>query len=325
MIVVVTPNPAIDITYDIATPRLGETNRVTRVVHRAGGKGLNVASVLAQTMQDDSTPARRIRISGFLGGRPGEEMRELLADSTAEQAWVERGSDHPTRATVAVVAADGQVTMLNEPGPTTTAADWQHLTTTALHGCVAGDVLVVSGSCPPGTSPEDLAGLLSAARAIGMRTVLDTSGPLLVACAPLADVVKPNREELANATGQASIQHGARTLLTQGVGGVAVSDGPQGMDLYVSGEDPNEVLAWHVDAPQLEAINPTGAGDSAVAALAAFLENHPPASQVNDQALINAVASSAAAVLTPVAGAVDLPTYQSLLTTLKAEKIHAAH
>lgn len=320
MIIVITPNPAIDITYEVAHPRLNQVNRVTGVVRRPGGKGLNVASVLRQTREADGAPGRRVRISGFLGGRQGEEMRELLGDWDAEQAWLDLGPGCPTRATVIVRDADGGATGLYEPGAPVSPADWRALTDTALEGAGRGDVLVVSGSCPPETSAEDLGALLRAARGRGARVILDTSGPLLVACAGLADAVKPNREELAQATGETSPAAGAVILLERGVRAVMVSDGPRGMSLYVRGQDGPTV--WHADAPDVPVVNPTGAGDSAVAAIAAFMDARPEADPIDARALGAAVALSVAAVRTPVAGLVDLETYTTLLPTMKVETHH---
>ncbi|MDQ1607965.1 MAG: hypothetical protein QOE16_697, partial [Microbacteriaceae bacterium] len=42
MIVTVTPNPALDLTYTVARVQLGETHRVPAAASRAGGKGVNV-------------------------------------------------------------------------------------------------------------------------------------------------------------------------------------------------------------------------------------------------------------------------------------------
>lgn len=320
MIVVVTPNPAIDITYEVAHPRLGEVNRVTDVVRRPGGKGLNVAAVLAQTREADGAPARTIRVSGFLGGRQGAEMHQRLETWDVEQRWLDLGEDFQTRATVLVRAADGTATGLYEPGDHVTAHHWQLLTDTALEGAGPGDVLVVSGSCPAGTTPEDLRGLLHRARTTGMRVVLDTSGPLLPACASLADAVKPNREELTQATGYTDPADGGAALLRQGTRAVVVSDGPRGMDLYTAGTDPDTVRVHHADAPDVPVVNPTGAGDSAVAALAAFMDTHRDVDPIDGDALEAAVALSVAAVRTPVAGLVELDTYLGLRPTVHAQE-----
>ena len=49
MILTVTPNPAIDLTYRVGSLDVGESHRVAPPAVRAGGKGLNVARVIAQT------------------------------------------------------------------------------------------------------------------------------------------------------------------------------------------------------------------------------------------------------------------------------------
>ncbi len=308
-IVVVTPNPAIDITYEVPQPRLGEVHRVNDIVRRAGGKGLNVTAVLGQL-------GLHSRVTGFLGGRGGKEMCDLLSGWDVDQDWVDLGDTCPTRSSVAVRAKDGSVTVFNEAGPSVDGAAWEQLTQTVLAVLQAEDVLVVSGSCPPGTTTKDLAALLRSAREQGARTVLDTSGPLLVACAGLADAVKPNREELAQATGSNDLTTGAKALLEQGAEAVVVSDGPRGMYLFTGGEAGG---AWHADAPDVKVVNPTGAGDSAVAALTAALYRQPGG--LTRDALKDAVALSTAAVVTPVAGVVDMATYERLHGLVTAEPV----
>lgn len=72
MILTVTLNAALDITY--RTPALvpHTTHRVSEVVERPGGKGLNVARVLAALGHETV-------VTGFAGGRTGDVLRELLA------------------------------------------------------------------------------------------------------------------------------------------------------------------------------------------------------------------------------------------------------
>lgn len=326
-VVVVTPNPAVDVTYEVAAPRMGAVNRVTRVTRRPGGKGVNVASVLRQLRElgAQGAPGLRVRLSGFLGGAQGRELTEALDGWGLEQHWVEPEGGYRTRTTVVVRDQDGAATGFYEPGCPVAPADWQALEATALEAVGRGDVLVVSGSCPPGTEAQELTGLLEAARARGARTVLDTSGPLLLACAAGADLVKPNLEELTQATGEPDPRCGAEALLDAGARGVVVSDGPRGMHLFTA--DGQRVRSWHAAPPRVEVVNPTGAGDAAVAALAAFIAAHPSTDLIGGravEALEAAVALSAAAVRTPVAGLVDPGTYTTILNQVKAENTDAA-
>jgi hypothetical protein len=52
MIVTVTPNLALDVTYELPELRPGHAHRVRAVHSRAGGKGVNVAPVLASLGHD---------------------------------------------------------------------------------------------------------------------------------------------------------------------------------------------------------------------------------------------------------------------------------
>jgi 1-phosphofructokinase/tagatose 6-phosphate kinase len=302
---VVTPNPAVDLTYECAEPHLGEVNRVSRVIRRAGGKGLNVASVLVQL-------GLPVRATGFLGGPGGDEIRCLLAEAPIQQEWAPIAGS--TRSTTVIVATS-TTTVFNEPGPVVTAADWRALTTLSLDGLRPGDVFVMAGSYPPGTAPAAVIDLLSAARAAGARTVVDTSGASLLEVAAWADLVKPNREELAQATGSASLEDGVRVLIEAGARAVVVSAGEDGMDLFLPSSA--GLRGWHAAPARVVQGNPTGAGDAAVAALVASLLADPTAGPLRPEALAPAVALSAAAVLMPVAGAVDLDAYRQFLPNVK--------
>ncbi|MGW2055888.1 PfkB family carbohydrate kinase, partial [Streptomyces sp. NPDC001840] len=72
MILTVTLNTALDITYRTAALVPHTTHRVSEVVERPGGKGLNVARVLAALGHETV-------VTGFAGGRTGDVLRELLA------------------------------------------------------------------------------------------------------------------------------------------------------------------------------------------------------------------------------------------------------
>ena len=81
-------------------------------------------------------------------------------------------------------------------------------------------------------------------------------------------MLKPNRDELRDATGEADPVAGARALIVLGAEWVVVSLGAEGM-LAVCAGDPVTVL--HARLPEPLAGNATGAGDAAVAAAAAAL------------------------------------------------------
>jgi len=289
VILTVTLNPAWDVTYPVAALVPGSTHRVARVTGQAGGKGINVARVLKRMGQP-------VLATGVLCGDTGRAIAADLEAAGVPAAFADGGDHSRTRTTVAVVetGAAGQATVFNEPGPD--ALDWPAILG-QLRPLIARSALVVlSGSLPPALPTDAYATLIEAARADGVPTILDSDGVALTAAlAARPDLVKPNRDELARATGTEDLRRGARALLDAGAAAVVVSDGPAGL-LAVT---PDEVV--RARPPAVRAVNPTGAGDAAVAALATGLLERLPW----PDALRRAVAWSAASVLEPVAGAIS--------------------
>jgi 1-phosphofructokinase family hexose kinase len=288
VIVTVTLNAALDVTYLVPRVELHASHRVTSVSQVGGGKGVNVASVLAQQ-------GRRVVATGLLGGVTGGMVR---ADLDA-RGLVHRFSPvaGETRRAVTVVSqADGDATVFNEPGPTVTEAEWRGFLAElrSLLGEVHPEVVVASGSLPPGIPDDAYAAVTRLAHEAGALALVDTSAAALLAAVPAApDLVKPNRDELAEVTGESDPVSGARRLLSLGAREVVVSAGAEGLvDVTAEGD----VWRAGLDAPLSG--NPTGAGDAAVAALAAGLAEGRAA----HEALSEAVAWSAAAVLHPLAG-----------------------
>jgi tagatose 6-phosphate kinase len=285
MIVTITPNLALDVTYEVARLRPGETNRVEAVHARAGGKGVNVARVLRSL-------GREVLALGFAGGPTGDAVRADLEASGLPHDLVPSAGE--TRRTVTVVAGD-EATMLGEPGPVLAPSEWA-----ALEARVPeADVLVVAGSVPPGVPAEAVADLVARQTARGIPVIVDVPGEALLRAAPYAWAVKPNAEELAEATGVGDPVAGARALDALAV---VVSLGEGGL-LAVVGE-----TVHRVPPPRRVTGNPTGAGDAVVAALAA---GRAAGAEVSWPALLaDAAALSAAPVLAPVAGEFDPAAYE---------------
>lgn len=313
-LITVTPNPAVDVTYRLPHAKWGEVNRVQTVLRRAGGKGVNVARVLGQL-------GFAVEASGFLGGSNGAALSRLLEGSLVSQHWVPIALE--TRCTT-VVTDDVSTTLLNEPGPEVSSADWRRLTADVAARSRPGDVVILSGSCPPGTSAADVREFVQSVRASGAVIVVDTSGPLLTTAADAgADLLKPNHHELREVTGTDDVIRGAEALIARGARVVAVSRGAQGI-VVVAGRGP-QVRAWQAAPVEVVQGNPTGAGDAAVAAFALALRRVAQGASLEvvlPVELGRAVALSAAAVLAPVAGVVDLPAYERFLKDVKVEEVN---
>ncbi|MGN8049241.1 1-phosphofructokinase family hexose kinase [Curtobacterium sp. 22159] len=302
MILVITPNPAVDVTYRVAEQRIGETQRVLDVARRPGGKGLNVGRVL-------HTAGASTRALLPLGGDAGRWIADALDEFGLAHTDVPlRGA---TRTTVTVVDDVAHPTMFGEPGPDVSADEWTAVAATIERALSDEpvDALVVSGSLPRGADPRVVATWVASARAHGVVSVVDCSGDaLLAAAAAGATICKPNAAELLEATGAPDERSGALRLLEHGTAVVVVSRGADGIAAHTTD--------GVVSVPAVQGItgNPTGAGDAATAGLVlALVERHAPnaehqgraADLVDAAVLRSAAAYGAGAVLRPVAGEVD--------------------
>jgi 1-phosphofructokinase len=283
MIVTFTANPSVDRTLEISELARGAVIRAARTRVDGGGKGVNVTRALAA----NGHASMAVLPSG---GAEGSQLMGLLE---AEQLLV-----HPVpiagaiRANVTIVEPDGTTTKINEPGPRLSDAEVAQLTSTLLEAADGADWAVLSGSLPPGAPADLYATLTKRLHAQGVRVAIDTDGlglPATFAAAP--DVVKPNRGELAQASGMAVASRAdallaVRRVRVAGARTVLASLGADGALLV------DDTGAYHGGAEVSAHRSTVGAGD---AMLAGFLA----AGGSGVEALAEAVAWGTAAVSLP--------------------------
>ncbi|ASQ99749.1 1-phosphofructokinase family hexose kinase [Streptomyces sp. 11-1-2] len=305
MILAVTLNAAVDVTYHLDQVHRHGSNRVHEVAQRAGGKGINVARVLTALGHDTV-------ITGLAGGATGEAVRtDLAASGLRDELMAIEGQ---TRRTVAVVEdQDGDTTMYLEPGPAITLAEWSRFLARYEELLSDAAAVVLSGSLPLGL-PQNAYGLLVAlATSRRVPAILDADGDALRAGLSAGPaLVKPNAHELATATATVDPLAGAQALRAAGAHAVVASLGPGGL-LATTPEG-----SWQARPPGKVRGNPTGAGDSVVAALAAGLVE----ATSWPERLTHAVALSMATVLAPLAGSFDPADYHRLLPLVRVESLN---
>ncbi|WP_327176474.1 1-phosphofructokinase family hexose kinase [Streptomyces sp. NBC_01335] len=304
MILTVTLNTALDVTYTVADLVPHGRHRVSDVVERPGGKGVNVARVLAAL-------GHPTVVTGFAGGRTGALVRELLAPLGPEDALVPVAGG--TRRTVTVVErSSGRTTRLDEPGPEVGPAEWAALLHTYEQLLGGATAVALCGSLPPGIHVGAYAHLVRRARAAGIPVLLDTGGePLRRGMAARPDFAKPNADELARLTGSREPVRAARDARRRGARSVVASLGADGLVAAT------EKGTWRAAPPSVVRGNPTGAGDSAVAGLLSGLAE----GLAWPERLARAVALSAATVLAPAAGEFDADAYAELLPRVTVESL----
>lgn len=296
MILTVTLNAAVDLTYRVGALVPHTSHRVEHVVRRAGGKGINVSRVLHQL-------GHPTVVTGIAGGPTGAEIRADLERSGIEHRLLDRGT---ARTTVSVVDAD-DATVFNEPGPRLSNEDWAAFLELYDEVAAGADVVAMSGSLPPGL-PLDAYAQLCARTPV--PCLVDAGGAALVAAARArAAVLLPNAGELREATGAVEPVAGAQALLREGAGAVVVSLGADGL-LGLTGGG-----AWRAPVPLQLTGNPTGAGDALAAAVAATADQPWP------DRLTEALAWSGAAVPASAAGEVDEPTLARIRAAATIERL----
>ncbi|MFJ6667870.1 MULTISPECIES: 1-phosphofructokinase family hexose kinase [unclassified Streptomyces] len=297
MILTVTLNTALDITYRVRSLRPHASHRISEVIERPGGKGVNVARVLAAL-------GHEVTVTGFAGGSTGRAVRDGLAGTggPADALVPVAGA---TRRTIAVVdELSGDTTQLNEPGPQIAPAEWAAFLDRYAELLSGASAVALCGSLPPGVPVGAYAGLIRTARSLGVPVLLDTSGePLRRGVAARPDLIKPNADELAELTGSHDPLRATEDARRRGARTVIASLGPNGL-LATTPEG-----RWRATPPGRVHGNPTGAGDSAVAALLSGLVTRLPW----PTRLAHAIALSAATVRAPAAGEFDRRTYEELL------------
>ena len=293
MIVTLTPNPSVDRTVELAgLLERGQVQRALRTATDPGGKGINVARVI--------TAAGRIAVA-VLPGEHDDPLVLALRDARVTHRAVPIPDRVRTNLTLA--EPDGTTTKINEPGAPLDARICGYLREALLREAAGARWAALCGSLPPGVPSDWYAELVVGLREHGCSVAVDTSGaPLsaLVARGPAAlpDLLKPNAEELAEATGGDPLAleadprlaaEAARELLTGPSGAVLVTLGAQGALLVTTAG------TWRATSPSVVARSTVGAGDSALAGyLLADLAGAAPAERLR-----TAVAYGAAAVALP--------------------------
>ncbi|WP_281032570.1 hexose kinase [Nocardia exalbida] len=302
-----TMNPAYDMTYRVERFERGQAHRVRSVEQRIGGKGINVTRVLNQL-------GKYARATGFSDHAFAAAAElELPVDFVHALPWVRR-------TVVISESEDGTATALWEPGARVSnphAAEQLAVRVAGLLPDIAG--LVISGSLPGGIDPSLPAEIARTAIAADVPTICDVDGEALRLAAQVPGIVlTPNESELQRLTGTEpttadDIVSAVQPLIAHGVRAVIATCGPEGITAVTADG------AWSAALAEPLAGNPTGAGDAAVAAVIAALSS---ASRTDWPALLSdAVATSAAAVVVPVAGEIDRGLRTRLTPTVRIREL----
>jgi 6-phosphofructokinase 2 len=286
MIYTITLNPALDRNIWIEKLRFDESNRIQNEMRYAAGKGIDVSRVL--TAFGVSNQAL-----GFAGGFHGEELEGRLINEGISCSFTRISGETRTNIILYDMEKETQ-TVFSARGPEIMSNELMEMIH-RIEKLEDAEIVVISGSLPPGVNPEIYYRIMEMARSKGAKIILDTDGEALKTGIRIGpDVIKPNIHELGYLAGHEpdnirKVIETARSICDRGTGTVLVSMGARGI-LLVSKHE--QYLAV---PPRVKVVNTIGAGDSAVAGFVYGTVT----GKTQQESLVYAVAAGTATTLRP--------------------------
>lgn len=309
----ITLNPALDLFAHIPVIEPDRKMHCTDVQVDPGGGGINVARVALRL-------GAAVRAVAFVSPISVGQFEALL---TAEGVPLEvmQTSGLLRESFTVTESSTGRQYRFILPGPTIEPEDFETGIARIAELCAGEEMVVVSGSCPPGVTAADLARLVSLIRSCSAKVIVDTSGDMLAAVvAAGVTLAKPSVHELSVFAGEAltgndEIERAARRLLATGPAeAILVSLGAAGALLVPADAD----AVW-LHAPRVRPISTVGAGDSLVAGLAVALQQ---GATLIEAARLG-VAAGTAATLATGTGLCQLADVQRLLPQVVVSSLMA--
>lgn len=288
VIATVTINPAIDIFVNVAKVEATKKLRCSAPKRDPGGGGINVARVAHRL-------GRKVVAIYPTGGALGKLLHRLIEregiDSVVTPSHVE------TRENFTAFEEDsGQQYRFVLPGSKLHRAEWEACLEKLSTLPQKPNIVVASGSMPPGVPDDFFASVARCAKHLGAKIVIDTSGPALKAVLDEGvTLIKPNLVELADFVGSpletdSERVEAARELIdAKHTEIVALTLGDDGA-LLVSRDG-----AWRAEPMAIEVVSAVGAGDSFLGGMVAAID----AGQTLVEAFRVGVAAGSAAVMSP--------------------------
>lgn len=255
MIYTVTLNPSLDYIVDVDKFGIGDISRVDRQFIFAGGKGVNVSTVLNNMGVEN-------RALGFVAGYTGEEIERKLASLGVETDFITIGQG---TSRINITIRNLESTSINGMGPGISPQDIE-LLMNKISKLDRGDILILSGSIPPSVPKSIYGDIMSLMADKQLDIVVDASGEMLLNSLQYHPfLIKPNHHELG-AIYHVEIEDKERAaryagrLQSMGARNVLVSMAEHGAVLVT---EQGEV--YSCESPKGILVNSIGAGDSMVA------------------------------------------------------------
>lgn len=299
MILCLTPNPAIDRTLTLPSLSVGDVHRAEKVFVAAGGKGLNVARVIR-------TLGGEVLCMGFAGGHAGHLLADLAQNEELNSLWTWTGVE--TRTCTILVPANGDATVINEPGLPVSGSDWKRLRRDIRKSMLNSNLVCISGSWAPQAPADELRAVFGMLVEAGKQVWVDTSGSSLktaLECPGLC--IKVNGSEIGAVLGfevndPNSAKRALMILGERGMRASVITLGAAGALLATAQG------RWSAQSPRVQVVSSVGSGDSFLGGLVNALDRGSDWSE----ALRDAIAAGAANALSAGGGRFALQEFDTL-------------
>lgn len=257
MILTITANPSVDISYQLDHFIINDVNRVYNIHKDAGGKGIHVGYVLKQL-------GHEVVNSGFAGGKLGEFICDCLKSRGLISKFIE--IDGETRNCIALLH-NGKQTEILEKGPEISKVKEEEFINSL--DCISKNckIINISGSLPKGIDSSFYRKIIAYGKSKGKFVSVDTSGKTLVDVINAdikPDLIKPNETEIKDIIKKSikSLDDLKKILSNKPfayIDNIIVSMGKDGAFVKMHNK------FYIATVPEINAINPVGSGDSALA------------------------------------------------------------
>lgn len=309
MILTVTMNPSIDVSYPLDQLNIDTVNRIEKVSKTAGGKGLNVSRVLKQL--DASITA-----TGVIGGHFGNFLTKQLDEDGISHTFSEISGE--TRSCIAILH-EGKQTEVLESGPEVSKEEQEDFIAHFEELLVDADFITISGSLPKGIEQDFYARLIEKADQKDVKVLLDTSGDTLKASIQnkvKPFLIKPNETEIADLLGQTleseeALIEALKEALFEGIDWVVISLGADGAIVKYREN------FYRVSIPSIEVVNPVGSGDSTIAGLVYALDKNETPENVMKTGMVTGMLNTQE----EKTGFINVENFDALFEQVEVEKI----
>lgn len=263
-IITVTANTAIDFFIEADGLAARDTIQAKSSTDFACGKGVNVAKAL------ESLGFPSVCL-GFAGRHSQQAFNELNSGLLTVDLIAVEGK---TRTNITLFdAIANRETHIRTAGFTVTPDDCRKLVEKIDAYAVAGDIVILSGSLPPGAQASLYRTIIEHCHKKSVISILDAGGKALAEGLKAKPyLIKPNRQELEEWVGkplpnEQAIVDAARALIDQGIAWVYVSLGNEGVVAVGNKTALKACINRQVDS----IVTTVGCGDAMVAGLAIAL------------------------------------------------------